>query len=77
MTADTEEQMTAVPEAPAGLSRVVADLPRGVARRLRAWAALRGQPVSHVVVDVITKAVPSADQLAEDIRGGGSNDDQR
>lgn len=60
--------MTAVPEAPSPpgrANRVVADLAGDVASRLRTWAALRGQPVSHVVSEVVTAAVPTTDQLRE------------
>ena len=52
-----------------GKERVSAEVPGDVARRLRVWAGLRGQPAAHVVAQVICDAVPSADQLAKDIRG--------
>lgn len=70
--------MTAVPEAPAAAgraNRVVADLDGDLARRLRTWAALRGQPVSHVVCELISQAVPKAGQLAEQLRDTGASDD--
>jgi hypothetical protein len=76
--------MTPVPEALAPASecleaepareRVAADVPAGVARRLRMWAALRGQRVAHVVSDVVCQAVPTAEQLADLMRNGGSDD---
>jgi len=72
--------MTAVPEAPAPArqARVAAEVPGDVYRRLRTWAALRGQPVAHVVSEVICRAVPSADQLAAQMHESGApNDNQR
>ena len=73
--------MTAVPEAPAPPARgnrVVADLDEELARRLRTWAGMRGQPVSHVVLELIRRAVPTAGQLAEALRetgaGNGTHD---
>lgn len=67
--------MTAVPEAPAApgrANRVVADLDDELARRLRAWAGMRGQPVSHVVLELIRRAVPTARQLAEALQEAGA-----
>lgn len=70
--------MTAVPEAPAppGQKRVATDLPGDVARRLRTWAALLDQPVSHVIAALIVPAVPTDGELAALISrhggGGGS-----
>lgn len=55
--------MSPVPEAPAvagRANRVVADLPGDLARRLRTWAGLRGQPVSHVLCELLSQAVPTA-----------------
>jgi hypothetical protein len=68
--------MTAGPEAPAppGLKRVGVDLPGDIARRLRTWAALRGQPVSHVAAEVITAALPTDSQLAAQIQQNGAAD---
>jgi hypothetical protein len=71
--------MSAVPEAPAvagRANRVVADLPDDLARRLRTWAGLRGQPVSHVLCELVSQAVPTAGQLTEQIRGIGARDGQ-
>jgi hypothetical protein len=63
----------APPEAPAARpNRVVADLSDDLARRLRTWAGMRGQPVSHVVCELIRQAVPTADQLAQDLCEGGA-----
>jgi hypothetical protein len=67
--------MTAAPEAPATAmraNRVVADLDDELARRLRTWAGMRGQRVSHVVLELIRQAVPTADRLAELMREGGA-----
>ena len=63
--------MTAVPETPAlpGQKRVAADLPADVARRLRTWAALRGQPVSHVIGELVARGLPSIDELAAQMAG--------
>ena len=47
-----------------------ADLPGELAKRLRTWAALRGLPVSHVIAELVRRAVPTTDQLADQIRGG-------
>jgi hypothetical protein len=68
--------MTAVPETPGppGRMRVGVDLPSEIARRLRTWAALRGQPVSHVAAEVITAAVPTDSQLAAQIQQNGAGD---
>jgi len=68
--------MTAVQEVPAEArqERVSADLPGDLAKRLRTWAALRGLPVSHVVAELVRCAVPSADQLADQIRGGSHDE---
>jgi hypothetical protein len=68
--------MTAVPEAPAppGRKRVGVDLPDDIARRLRTWAAMRGQPASHVAAEVITAAVPTDAQLAAQIQQNGAGD---
>jgi hypothetical protein len=52
-----------------GRERVAAEVPADVARRLRVWAALRGQPAAHVVSAVICQAVPSAEELAKDMKG--------
>lgn len=71
--------MTAVPEAPAAAgraNRVVADLPDDLARRLRTWAALRRLPVSHVLCELVSQAVPTAGQLAEQVRDIGARDGQ-
>ena len=64
--------MSAVQEvsAAARQERVSADLPGELAKRLRMWAALRGLPVSHVIAELARRAVPTADQLADQIRGG-------
>jgi hypothetical protein len=70
--------MTAMPEAPAAparANRVVADLDDELARRLRTWAGMRGQPVSHVVLELIRGAVPTAGQLAEALRETGAGND--
>lgn len=70
--------MTAVPEAPAAparANRVVADLDDELARRLRTWAGMRGQPVSHVVLELIRGAVPTSGQLAEALRATGAGSD--
>lgn len=63
--------MTAVPETPAlpGQKRVAADLPADVARRLRTWAALRGQPVSHVIGELVVRGLPSVNELAAQMAG--------
>jgi hypothetical protein len=68
--------MTAVQEVPAATrqERVSADLPGELAKRLRTWAALRGLPVSHVIAELVRRAVPTADQLADQIRGGGRDE---
>ena len=69
--------MSAVPDAPAvsgRANRVVADLPDDLARRLRTWAGLRGQPVSHVLCELVSQAVPTAGQLAEQVRDIGASD---
>ena len=68
--------MTAVQEVPvaARQERVSADLPGELAKRLRTWAALRGLPVSHVIAELVKRAVPTADQLADQIRGGTRNE---
>ena len=70
--------MSAVPEAPASprQARVAADLPSDH-RRLRTWAALRGQPVAHVVSEVVCRAVPTADQLAAQMHENGASDDDQ
>jgi hypothetical protein len=62
--------MTQAPEAPIlpGHKRVGVQLPADVARRLRTWAALCGQPVSHIAADMITAALPTDGQLAAQIR---------
>ena len=71
--------MTAVPEAPASprQARVAAEVPSDVYRRLRTWAALRGQPVAHVVSEVVCRAVPTADQLAAQMQQNGAADDDQ
>jgi hypothetical protein len=68
--------MTAVQEAPAAgrQERVSADLPGELAKRLRTWAALRGLPVSHVIAELVRRAVPTTDQLADQIRGDVRNE---
>jgi hypothetical protein len=72
--------MRAVPEAPASSrqERIAGDVPGDVALRLRMWAALRGQPVAHVVAEVICRAVPTAAQLAVQMQDGvrGDQDDR-
>lgn len=74
--------MTQATEAPAaspvGRLRVPVDLPADVLRRLRVWAALRGQPVAHTARDVVCEAVPTDKQLADLVQQSGvSHDDQR
>lgn len=76
--------MTSAPEAlagpekpAAGQERVATDVPGDVHKRLRTWAALRGQHVSRVVRQLITEAVPSADELAEQMRQIGAPDDNQ
>lgn len=68
--------VAAVQEVPAPdrQERVSADLPSDLARRLRTWAALRGLPVSHVIAELVRRAVPSGDQLADQIRGGARDE---
>ena len=68
--------MTAVQEVPAAArqERVSADLPGELAKRLRTWAALRGLPVSHVIAELVRRAVPTTDQLADQIRGGARDE---
>jgi hypothetical protein len=68
--------MASAPEAPAVATRsnrVVADLDPDLARRLRTWAGMRGQHVSHVLLELIGQAVPTAEQLADLMRNGGSH----
>lgn len=73
--------MTAVPEAPAAPAvarreRIAVELPPDVTKRLRVWAALRGQPAAHVVSDVVCQAVPTDEQLAELVQRNGEPHDQ-
>ena len=66
--------MTSGPQAPpaAGKERVAADVPADVARRLRMWAALRRKPAAHIVSELVCQGVPTADQLAAQIRHNGA-----
>lgn len=68
--------MTQATEAPApGRLRVAVELPADVFRRLRVWAALRGQPVAHTASDVVCQAVPTDKQLAELVQQNGAGDE--
>jgi hypothetical protein len=76
--------MTAVPEvtqapeaATPGRLRVAVELPADVFRRLRVWAALRGQPVAHTASDVVCRAVPTDKQLAELVQQSGARHDHQ
>jgi len=70
--------VTQATEAPApGRLRVAVELPADVFRRLRVWAALRGQPVAHTAGDVVCQAVPTDKQLAELVQQNGEPDDDQ
>jgi hypothetical protein len=67
--------VTQATEAPApGRLRVAVELPADVFRRLRVWAALRGQPMAHVASDVVCREVPTDKQLAELVQQNGADE---
>jgi hypothetical protein len=69
--------MTAGPEVlPApGKERVSADIPGDVSARLRVWAALRRLPAAHIIGELICQGVPTADQLAAQMKQNGAASD--
>ena len=72
--------MTAVPEVqevPQATVRIVAHVPRDIARRFRTWAGMQGKPMSHVAAELICTATPTDQQLAVQIQNGARHDDQR
>ncbi len=54
--------------------RLVTRVRRDIDARLRLLAAVRRQPVAHVLCDVLAGALPSADDLADEIRKGRAAD---
>jgi hypothetical protein len=55
--------------------RLVSYLPPPIDRRLRMQAAIRRWPIARVLADVLDRGLPSADDLAAQIRGDGAADD--
>jgi hypothetical protein len=56
---------------------VAVELPADVFRRLRVWAALRGQPVAHTASDVVCQAIPTDKQLADLVQQNGDRHDHQ
>lgn len=54
--------------------RLVSYLPQPIDRRLRMQAAIRRWPIARVLADVLDRGLPSADDLAAQIREDGSAD---
>ena len=55
--------------------RLVTYLPSPIDRRLRMQAAIRRWPIARVLADVLDRGLPSADDLAAQIREDGTADD--
>ena len=53
------------------------ELPADVFRRLRVWAALRGEPVAHTASDVVCQAIPTDKQLADLVQQNGDRHDHQ
>jgi hypothetical protein len=53
---------------------LVSYLPQPIDRRLRMQAAIRRWPIARVLADVLDRGLPSADDLAAQIREDGSAD---
>jgi hypothetical protein len=67
--------LTASPEAlaPAGANvRVSADVAPDLARRLRTWAGMRGQSVSALIGELLTREVPTGTDLAAQMQQIGA-----
>jgi hypothetical protein len=66
--------MAAVPRdlAAGAKERISADVPADIAQRLRMWAALRRMKAAHIVSELVCQAVPTADQLAAQLRQNGA-----
>ncbi len=56
--------------------RLVTYLPSPIDRRLRMQAAIRRWPIARVLADVLDRGLPSADDLAAQIREDGAGDDR-
>jgi hypothetical protein len=54
--------------------RLVSYLPPPIDRRLRMQAAIRRWPIARVLADVLDRGLPSADDLAAQIREDGAAD---
>ena len=54
--------------------RLVTRVRQDIDDRLRLLAAVRRQKLAHVLSDVLASALPSADDLADEIRKGRSDD---
>jgi hypothetical protein len=57
--------------------RLVTYLPLSIDRRLRMQAAIRRWPIARVLADVLDRGLPSADDLAAQMRDGSASDDAR
>jgi hypothetical protein len=55
--------------------RLVTTLPPPIDRRLRMQAAIRRWTVTRVLVEVLDRGLPSADDLAAQMREGGAPGD--
>jgi hypothetical protein len=55
--------------------RLVTYLPLPIDRRLRMQAAIRRWPIARVLADVLDRGLPSAEDLAAQIREDGPADD--
>lgn len=55
--------------------RLVTYLPSPIDRRLRMQAAIRRWPIARVLADVLDRGLPSAEDLAAQIREGCTEDD--
>ena len=53
------------------LVRLVARIPQPLSRRLKMHATLSGSTVTQALTEVLGQALPTADQLAEQMRGPG------
>ena len=56
--------------------RLVTYLPSPIDRRPRMQAAIRRWPIARVLADVLDRGLPSADDLAAQIREDGTADDR-
>jgi len=79
MTADTEAKQTQSaskpPREPSPYTeRFSTWLPPDIGQRLRHLAVLRHKKVNHVLAEVLDRALPTDAELADQVRGGDSND---